>query len=153
MDDQPSGSDNVSVRQVMTSNPIVVSPEVTIERVMALMQEASIRHVPVVDDDGILGMISNRDLSFIHSIPGVMKGVDEADVQKVLDAPVSVVMKSRFLVDRDVVTIGRDEPLTRAVDIFVASKLGALPVVDDTGGVVGILSAVDVLRWVGDDVL
>lgn len=152
MDGLQIKADDIPVRQLMTSNPIVVEPDVTVERVLAIMREASIRHVPVVDESGILGVVSDRDLTFIHGIPGVFDVIDDDDVQEALDAPVSVVMKSRFLVGRDVVTIGRDEPVQQAVNIFVGSKLGALPVVDESDSIVGVLSSVDVLRWLADDV-
>lgn len=146
-------SESVRVRELMTGDPITVETDVTVERVLAIMKEAHIRHVPVVDDSGLVGVVSDRDLTFIHGLPGVLDEVEDDDVQKVLDAPISLVLKSRFLVDRDVVTLHRDEQLQEAVDIFVGSKIGAVPVVDRDDEVVGILSAVDVLRWVGDEVL
>ena len=144
------GEQEVYVRDLMTGDPVVVDPEVSVEQVLALMQEASIRHIPVVDDEGVIGVVNDSDLTFIHGVPGVF---DKMDVQAVLDAPVGVVMKSRFLVKRDVVSVGSDEELKRAVDAMLAHRLRALPVIDAKGEVVGVLSAVDVLRWVGDGVL
>ncbi len=140
------------VGDIMTADPIIAEPDTTVEQVMALMQEASIRHVPIVDSGGILGVVSNRDLTFIHGLPGVFDKGGDRRIEEVLDAPVSVILKSRFLIDRDVVTIDRDAPLEQAVNILVGSKLGALPVVDDEE-LVGILSTVDVLRWTADNAL
>ena len=143
---------SMQVRHVMTGNPISVEPDVTVERVMALMREASIRHIPVVDDRGIVGIVSNRDLASIHGLPTMIDGFEESAVEEALQAPVAAVMKSRFLIDRDVVTIDRDAPLKKAVNQLVATKLGALPVVDASGNLVGIITPVDVMRWVADDV-
>lgn len=141
------------VRDLMTIDPILVGPEVTLRRVRALMNEASIRHLPVVDERGIIGLVSDRDLTFLHAVPGVIKEIDNARIEEILDAPVGVVMKSRFLVERDVVSVGPDDDLSRAVNLLIAAGVGALPVLDDQGQVVGILSTIDILRWIGDEVL
>ena len=137
----------------MTNDPVIVDPDVTIGNIMALLQEADIRHLPVVDESGIIGMVSDRDLKFLHNIPGVFTSVDTDQVSDVLELPISMVMKSRFLVDRDVTTIREDEPLQRAVDLMVGAALGAIPVLDQKGDVVGLLSTMDVLRWVSDEIL
>lgn len=150
---QTQDDSELCVRELMTENPVVVEPDVSLERVMALMREASIRHLPVVDEEGLIGVVSDRDLKFVHGIPGVVDKVEDDDIEALLKAPVAVVMKSRFLIERDVVCVGRDEPIGRAVDALLANRVGALPVVDDQKSVVGILSAVDVLRWVNDEVL
>lgn len=153
MDDAQESGDGIRVQDLMTVDPIVVAPEVTLERVMALMQKASIRHIPVVDEQGIVGIVSDLDLKFIHSIPGVFDSVEPGDVEDALQAPVGVVMKSRFLIDRDVTSLQARQPLKEAVDLLLGSGLRTLPVLDDDNEVVGILSAVDILRWVSDDVL
>jgi len=150
---QHADPQSMPVRHIMTGNPITVEPDVTVERIMGLMREASIRHIPVVDDRGIVGIVSNRDLAFIHGLPGVIDGLDESSIDEALEAPVAAVMKSRFLIDRDVVTIDRDAPLEKAVNQLVATKLGALPVVDGDENLVGIITPVDVMRWVADDVI
>ncbi len=141
------------VMDLMTRDPIVIDPDVTIERVLALMQEASIRHMPVVDEQGLLGMISERDLRFIHRLPGFYEALGEEQVRQMLDAPIGVAMKSRFLVERDVTTLDPQEGLKRAIDLIISTSVGALPVVDPGGEVVGILSATDILRWLSDDFL
>lgn len=150
MDEAISAGDDIKVSDLMTGDPIVVDPEVEISRVLGLMQEASIRHVPVVDDDGLVGMVSDRDLAFIHGLPGVFDKLQKADIEAVLQTPIAVVMKSRFLVARHVEIVSVDAPVTEAIDIFIAAGINAVPVVGDDGDVVGILSIVDILRWVGD---
>ena len=146
-------ADKPLVRDLMTANPVVINPDVSTKNVMALMQEAGIRHLPVVDDEGIAGMVSDRDLTFIHGVPGVFQSVDTDEVTELLELPISIVMKSRFLVDRDVTTIREDQPLRQATDLLVGAGVGAIPVLNDGGEVVGILSTVDVVRWVTDKIL
>ena len=153
MEETTPSHSHLTVRDLMTEDPIVVDPEVPLSRVMGLMQEAQIRHVPVIDEQGIVGLVSDRDLAFIHSLPGVFDKVEAGDVERALSAPVAVVMKSRFLVERDVEMVRGETSLKDAVDIFVATGVGALPVIGDDEEILGVLSAIDVLRWAADEVL
>ncbi|UCG51979.1 MAG: CBS domain-containing protein [Candidatus Latescibacterota bacterium] len=54
-------SKNTSCRDIMTSDVLVVSPERTLDECMALMTEKRIRHLPVVDDGRLTGIVSVGD--------------------------------------------------------------------------------------------
>ena len=55
-------SETTRVEEIMTSNVIVVSPRTKARECMALMTEKSIRHLPVVDEGRVVGMVSIRDI-------------------------------------------------------------------------------------------
>ena len=55
------------VRDVMTSPVLVVGPETSVEEAMALMTDRRIRHVPVVDSERLVGMVSIGDLVRVQS--------------------------------------------------------------------------------------
>ncbi len=55
-------SPKTPVRDVMTSRVICVRPEQTVEECMAVMTDKHIRHLPVLDDEKLAGMISIGDL-------------------------------------------------------------------------------------------
>jgi CBS domain-containing protein len=59
---QGLGERETPVREVMTSPVVVITPETEVEEAMALMTDRRIRHVPVVEDDRVIGMISIGDL-------------------------------------------------------------------------------------------
>ncbi len=59
---QGRSSPDTKVREIMTDRVMVVSPERTIEECMALMTEKRIRHLPVVEDGNLVGMISIGDM-------------------------------------------------------------------------------------------
>jgi CBS domain-containing protein len=59
---QGLGERETPVREVMTSPVVVITPETEVEEAMALMTDRRIRHVPVVEDDRVVGMISIGDL-------------------------------------------------------------------------------------------
>jgi CBS domain-containing protein len=55
-------SRDTSVREVMSSPVLIVTPTTTVDETMALMTDRRIRHAPVVDDGALVGMISIGDL-------------------------------------------------------------------------------------------
>ena len=55
-------SRDTRVEEIMTSTVMTVSPKTTTDKCMALMSQKKIRHLPVVDGDKVLGMISIRDI-------------------------------------------------------------------------------------------
>ena len=55
-------SDSTRVEEIMTPNVVVVSPRTKTRECMALMTEKNIRHLPVVDEGRVIGMVSIRDI-------------------------------------------------------------------------------------------
>jgi CBS domain-containing protein len=55
-------SESTRVEEIMTPNVVVVSPRTKARECMALMTEKNIRHLPVVDEGRVIGMVSIRDI-------------------------------------------------------------------------------------------
>lgn len=55
--------ESVRVSEVMTKNPIVCSPDTTMDDIRRTMRDRRIRHLPVVSDDGLVGLISIGDIN------------------------------------------------------------------------------------------
>jgi CBS domain-containing protein len=55
-------SDSTRVEEIMTANVVVVNPRTRTRDCMALMTEKNIRHLPVVDEGRVIGMVSIRDI-------------------------------------------------------------------------------------------
>ncbi len=68
-------ADEYPVWQIMTENPITISPHEPVTRALAIMREASIRHLPVVDEENKpIGVISIRDVvNYIAEVIGLLK--------------------------------------------------------------------------------
>lgn len=132
----------MKARDVMTPNPIAVTPEATLAEVWDLMREADIRHVPVVQAGVLVGMVSDRDLASLD-VARVLT-TDGADaLRRALATPVVTVMSS------DVIFVEMEDDLDDVIELMLEHKVGAIPVVrSDTRDVMGIVSYIDVLRGV-----
>ena len=127
-------------QELMTKTPVCIHPTASLRRAVETMREADIRHLPVVDDDGqLIGMVSDRDVRAL-SIPYFLGREFLEKVQEALDGSVANVMSG------DVLSVSDNAPVSEVADLMVANKIGAVPVTDGDGALVGIISYVDILR-------
>jgi acetoin utilization protein AcuB len=136
--------DAVTAGELMTQDPVTVSPRASIAEAWDVMRELDVRHVPVVEDGALVGMVSDRDLARLDV--GRLLGTEGADaLRRELATPVVDVMSS------DVVCVEPETELSDVVGLLLEQKIGAIPVVhSDTRAVVGIISYIDVLRVLQD---
>ena len=127
----------IKVVDVMTKNPLVMTPAETIGQADELMTENRIRQLPVVDEGALLGIITDRD---IRSFLAQSALVEPEERAKVLRTKVREIMTAEPL------TLAPDDDLREAVELLIEEKIGGIPVVDQAEGLVGIVTYVDVLR-------
>ena len=129
---------------VMSRNPVTVSPEVSVTEVWDLMRERAIRHIPVLDRGALVGMLSDRDLAQFD-MAGVLSSEGADGLRRALATPVAKVMSP------DVIDVDPDAELGEIVDLLIENRIGAVPVVDrETQELVGIVSYIDVLEAIRD---
>ena len=127
---------------LMTTDPAALSPTATLREAVEIMHRLDIRHLPVVNADReLVGMLSDRDLRAL-TIPYFVGGEDAGYVRRAMDAQVSSLMTS------DVLSVEAEADLAEVVDLMLDHKIGAVPVTDAGGVLVGIVSYMDVLRAV-----
>jgi CBS domain-containing protein len=130
-------------RDLMTPNPQTVTPQASIAEAWDLMRELAVRHVPVVEDGVLVGMLSDRDLAQVN-IARVLRA-EGGDPPRELKTPIVEIMTS------DVISVEPDTEVGEVIGLLLEHKIGALPVVEpDTREVLGIISYVDVLRALQD---
>jgi CBS domain-containing protein len=129
----------VLVRDVMTPRPITCEPGSTLQEVLDQMVRQEIREVPIVENGHVVGIVTDRDVKMMLG-PGA-RSLSEPELDEdVLGRDVSWAMTA------EVETITPTTTLSVAADILVDFRVGALPVVDGLGRLVGILSVTDLLR-------
>lgn len=135
-DDPGAKAPTITARRLMTPDPEVTTEESSLFDAAAKMAENNIRHLPVVDADGVLvGMISDRDVRAALGDP--MEAL--RDVRDDDSLTVGNVMAP------DPLQVGLDTPITEVAGMIANEKLGAIPVVDEGDRPVGIISYVDLL--------
>jgi acetoin utilization protein AcuB len=127
----------MKVVDVMTKNPLIVTPVETVGQADELMTENKIRQLPVVDGPALLGIVTDRDIRSFLS--GSLLSDPEAR-EKALNTPVREVMTLEPL------TLSPDDELEEAVELLIDEKIGGIPVVDEAEGLVGIVTYVDILQ-------
>lgn len=126
------------ISQHMTRNPMTIGPEVTIPEARRLLRSHNFRHLPVVDAaNRLVGIVTDRDLRSAY--PSTMLSGDklEAALAELAATPVSSIMSREFF------TLSPASTLDDALLLLDREKIGALPVVDDEGRVIGIFSMRD----------
>ena len=122
----------------MRPDPLTLSVTDNLDIADDLMRLGRIRHLPVVDDTCLVGIVTQRDL--LHAAVSSLLETDRASERAWLrNIRVNTVMTAR------VFTVPPSVPLETAVEIMIEKKIGCLPVVDD-GKLVGLLTETDCLR-------
>jgi acetoin utilization protein AcuB len=124
-----------TIAEIMTRAVAVVAPETRLRDALELMQTYAVRHLPVLDQERLVGFLTETDLREAIGFQLSAKQLKER-----LDWAVYRVMNEQFT------SLASDASLASAVDVLISSKAGALPVVDPTSDeLAGILSVIDVL--------
>lgn len=128
------------VKDHMTANPVTVTPDTSVSKVLEIMQKGHFHRVPVVDENGILkGLITE----------GV---VTEASGQNTTSLSIFELnyLLSRTTVEEimihDVKTITEDCFVEQAAQEMLDASINVLPVVDETNKVIGIITEKDIFK-------
>jgi CBS domain-containing membrane protein len=133
----------MKVKDVMQKEITTLGLEDWLDVADGVMRLGRVRHLPVVNDAGVLvGLVSHRDL-LKASVASVLQFSAETERDWLRNIQVRTVMTT------NVTTIDPDADLVAAIDLMVTQKFGCLPVV--TGGkLVGLLTETDCLRELRD---
>ena len=117
------------VRRYMTPEPVVTKSSRTLWDAHQLMRERGVRHLPVVDDGRLVGIVSQRDLYLLETLRGVDIATETVDEAMTAD-PYTV------------------DPTTSVAEVAhtMAEHRYGSAVVVDRGEVVGVFTTTDALR-------
>lgn len=125
------------VGELMTTAVISATPQTAVLDAMDLMDTENIRHLPVVDGDRVVGMVSDRDLARFARRALSTRTIEPGAPGR---ARLVDVMSS------DPLCVTASDDVDEVIASMLDSRIGAVPVTDPDGHLVGVVSVVDVLR-------
>lgn len=129
-----------TVGQIMSTPVITVTPSDTMDKIQGIFRSNNIHHIPVVDNDKVVGIISNTDyLRLLHGFTLFKTEKSESYNNAILRS-----LLAGEVMTRQVATLSPEDSLIMAVGFFRENLFHALPVVNK-GKLVGIVTTFDLL--------
>lgn len=128
------------VSKIMTENVSTINLTDTLQEAVELIKKKKIRHIPVVSGKEVVGIISKTDINRLtfSSLFENQEGADEA-ILDMLTIPQIMTNKPRV--------IQAEQPIKEVAEIFSTEEFHALPVVNEEGDLVGIVTTTDIIRY------
>lgn len=130
----------MKVREAMTPWPYVVKADDTLAAAVAMMGRKGVHQVPVVDGSRIVGILTDGDVRVALGPDSRNTPFAELTGAEGVEEPVG------HWASPTVRVVEPESGLSEAARAMAEERVGALPVVDEDGGVIGIVSVTDVLR-------
>jgi acetoin utilization protein AcuB len=127
------------VQDWMSSKVITVDDDASIMKASNLMKQNGIQHLPVLKEERLIGIISDRDLK--EAQPSQATSLDIYELYYLLDE-----VKVNSVIPPNLFTITLEETVEKAAAIMLKHNISALPVVNPEGGLAGIIAKGDVFR-------
>lgn len=115
---------------IMSKSIITMLKSTHLDKIQKVMQQKNIRHIPIVKENKLLGMISDRDLLKLD-----------------LSAAFSF-LKAEEIMTTVIIVTEEETPLSQIARVLVEENISALPVINKKHELVGIISRTDILKIV-----
>ena len=125
------------VRHFMTRDVVTLDAATPCEEALRFMRERDIRRAPVLEEDELCGIVTERDL--VTALPWRIDALDSELGRAASRRPVREIMR------KPVLTIGPNDHMDAVAKLLMARHVGALPVVEQ-GQLVGIVTESDLFR-------
>jgi CBS domain-containing protein len=138
----------VLVRDIMTHNPRTVSPETRLQEVASIMCLYRIPALPVVDENGkLVGNISEMDLlkNLFPTMESIMAGEAILEIERMApNYSSSMKVSVSEMMTKNPVSVSPDQHVLKAAAKMTNHRFRRIPVADDNGKLVGVMSLGDV---------
>ena len=128
----------MTVSKNMTINPVTTTPDMGVFEAFELMKNEGVQRLPVLDNDGnLVGIISEKNIT---------PAAADREVSIVEFALLLSKIKVGDVMTKEVITVSVDDPVELAARKMSDNDISILPVVDNDGKLVGIVSRSDLFR-------
>lgn len=128
----------MQVAERMTTTLVCVNSSDSARMAWGLLREHRIRHLPVVDQGKLVGIITDRDIRLIFP-SSLTAGPREQDPHDALEK-----IKVKDIMAKQVITVSPDATIADAARLILDKRIGGLPVVRE-GRLVGIITKTDIM--------
>jgi len=140
---------HLKVSDVMSREVASVAPSARLRVIVETMLLRGRRAIPVIDGGRVVGIVTNGDLVRRGGLGArleLLRGLAWSDVHTHLEGLTSAAKSAADVMTPDPETVTAQTPLQEVAGIMAKRRLKRLPVVDDAGILVGVVSRVDLLR-------
>ena len=128
------------VESIMTREVITIGMDETLGEVYKTFDKHKFHHLLVIEDEGLVGIISDRDVfretsPFLFTFSGNKRDLE------------TLKKKTHQIMTRNMITVGKDTGIEEAASILMKNNVSCLPVVSPKGKIEGILTWKDILRF------
>lgn len=119
----------MTIGERMTKQPFTIDRHATLAKAHQLMRESGIRHLPVMEEGRLVGIVSRNDLHLLETVADFP--LDSVEVEEAMNEPYVVPL---------------DTPVDIVVETIAKQRQGGAIVVDSRSRVVGIFTTIDALE-------
>lgn len=134
-----------NIAKVMNSRVLTLHPKDSIQRSNEIFQKYNVHHIPVVVADKVVGIISMGDLMVWQS---VKSQCSERVMSNTNNLSISCIEE---IMTKNPICIGKDEKLSRALELMIKYRINALPVIHNDK-IVGIVTSYDFLKLLQNEI-
>jgi acetoin utilization protein AcuB len=127
------------VKGWMTSDVMTIDEETSMMKASQIMKENNIRRLPVMHKGKLVGMVTDRDIK--EASPSKATTLDVHELYYLLSE-----LKVKDIMSKNVFTIGPEETVEKAAVKMLEHRISGLPVVNDKGKVVGVITQGDIFK-------
>ncbi len=127
------------IKDWMAKDVLTVDKDASLMRVTRIMKENNIRRLPIVAEGKLVGIITDRDVK--DASPSKAASMDIHELHRIMSA-----MNVTEVMTPTPMTLAGNDSLEKAAMIMLESKISGLPVADQDGHLIGLVSETDVLR-------
>ena len=129
----------MTVGYFMTKKVVTISPDTSFHDALKLMKDKKIRRLPVVENDKLVGIVTEKDL--LYASPSMATTLDIWELHYLLSK-----LKVKEIMTKEVITVKENESIVKAALKMSENKVGALPVLNEKGELVGIITETDIFK-------
>ena len=127
------------VKEIMTTLVTTLQQDAPLLDAVLLMRRTGLRHLPVVKDETLVGVLSDRDVT--RAAPSLFAKISPEEYNEVFNTT-----SVERVMSKEPVTARPDTPVRDIVNIMCERKIGAVPIVDGNSALVGLVTRADLLE-------